>query len=283
MIGNLDFYDQMDYLIPQIKKLAIEYYEITGKPLGVTGEIGEFEAAQKLDLLLVEARTAGYDAIRKTNGIEEKIQIKSRRILPNSKPGQRIGSIKFNYDWDIVMLVLLDEFFDPVEIHEATRDAVMVELNKPGSKARNERGALGVWKFKHIAELVWSRKDVLEIPIMEGEIMIEKAKDLVQFGEKAVVLFTRGPHFLLDRDGNGSTGNWVINEDSLNGTDKVIIYKRDETNGKNIVFLGDYQDCRPSNEARRLILSFNNMKEVGLTQSNWIQFGGVGGQPVFFL
>lgn len=113
--------------------------------------------------------------------------------------------------------------------------------------------------------------------------MIEKAKDVLNVGEKAVVLFTRGPHFYLDRDGNGSTGNWVINENSLVGIDKVIVYKRDETNGKNIVYIGDYQNCRPSNEQRRLILTFTNMNEAGSTNSNWIQFGGVGGQPVFFL
>jgi hypothetical protein len=113
--------------------------------------------------------------------------------------------------------------------------------------------------------------------------MIEKAKDLVKFGEKAVVLFTRGPHLVINPDGTGSTGNWVINEDTLNGIDKVIIYKRDEINGKNVVFLGDYQNCNPSDEPRRLILTFTNMQEAGLTHSNWIEFGGVGGQPVFFL
>jgi hypothetical protein len=32
-------------LLHEVKSLAREYYELTGKPLGVTGEIAEYEAA----------------------------------------------------------------------------------------------------------------------------------------------------------------------------------------------------------------------------------------------
>jgi hypothetical protein len=34
----------------RIKSLACEYYELTQKPLGVTGEVAELEAAEKLGL-----------------------------------------------------------------------------------------------------------------------------------------------------------------------------------------------------------------------------------------
>jgi hypothetical protein len=53
--------------------------------------------------------------------------------------------------------VLLDENFDAAEIHEAEREAVLAALAAPGSKARNERGALGVAKFKAIGRLRWRR------------------------------------------------------------------------------------------------------------------------------
>jgi hypothetical protein len=53
--------------------------------------------------------------------------------------------------------VLLDENFDAFEIHEADRAAVIAALSAPGSKARNERGALAVSKFKSIGQEVWRR------------------------------------------------------------------------------------------------------------------------------
>lgn len=149
--------DKLDEIIPHIKALAIEYYKITGKPLGVTGEIGEYEAAKILNLKLQEARTAGYDAIRHVDGREEKIQIKSRRIGTDSKPSQRIGSISLDHEWDKVILMILDESLNAIEINEADRSAIEKALKEPGSKARNERGALVLGKFKQIGRRIWSK------------------------------------------------------------------------------------------------------------------------------
>ena len=75
--------------------------------------------------------------------------------MPNCKPGQRLGSIDITKDWDAVLMVLLDERFDATAIYEAERDAVIAALSKPGSKARNERGALSVSKFKSIGIIRW--------------------------------------------------------------------------------------------------------------------------------
>jgi hypothetical protein len=60
-------------------------------------------------------------------------------------------------DWDAVLVVLLDENFDATEMHEAERAAVLAALSAPGSKARNQRGQLGVSKFKAIGKLRWRR------------------------------------------------------------------------------------------------------------------------------
>ena len=46
---------------------------------------------------------------------------------------------------------------DATEIHEAERAAVLAALSAPGSKARNERGQLGISKFKAIGKLRWRR------------------------------------------------------------------------------------------------------------------------------
>jgi hypothetical protein len=149
--------DRLMNILSESKKLAQEYYALTGKPLGITGEVAEYEAARILDLELTEARQAGYDAIERSGNSKRYLQIKGRCILPNCKPGQRIGSINLKKDWDAVLLVLLDKHFDATEIYEADRVALLKALSTPGSKARNERGQLAVSTFKKIGKRRWQR------------------------------------------------------------------------------------------------------------------------------
>jgi len=147
--------DALRSVIEQVKGLARQYRELTGKPLGITGEVGEFHAAKLLNLRLANARCPGYDAV---GSDDRRIQIKARCILPDSKPGQRVGQIKLDHPWDSVALVLMDEEFEPIAIYEAKRAEVEKAITAPGSKARNERGALSVSKFKSIARPVWERE-----------------------------------------------------------------------------------------------------------------------------
>ena len=153
--------DRIIQILSQSKELAKEYYSLTGKPLGITGEIGETEAARLLGLELSEARQSGYDAKCAIQGKEKFYQIKTRRILPTSKPGQRVGEIKLDKEWDSVLLVLLDENFEPTNIYEAEKEAIKKALEEPGSKARNLRGALSVHKFKSIGYCVWPEGSIL--------------------------------------------------------------------------------------------------------------------------
>ena len=145
-------------VLEQAKGLAQTYYELTGKPLGITGEVAEYEAARLLGgLTLAPARTAGYDAIEEVGGVIRKVQIKGRCVLPGSNPGQRIGRIDVAKEFDAVLLVVLDKNLEAIAIYEAPRDAVLAAIREPGSKARNERGALGLKKFRSISILRWSR------------------------------------------------------------------------------------------------------------------------------
>ena len=145
-------------ILNEAKSLAIKYRKLTGKPLGITGEVAEFSAAQILGLELSAARQSGYDAIRREDGNEIKIQIKGRCVLNNKKSGQRVGSIRLDKEWDAVLLVIMDEDLEVLSIHEAGRPEIERALLAPGSKARNERGALAVSKFKAIGHEVWKRK-----------------------------------------------------------------------------------------------------------------------------
>ena len=144
-------------ILREAKKLAQRYRAATGKPLGITGEVAEYEAARILGVELTPARQAGYDAVEKKDGAVRRLQVKGRCLLPGCKPGQRVGSIDREKEWDAILLVLLDENFDALEIHEAPRAAVVAALEAPWSRARNERGALSVSKFRSIAKVRWRR------------------------------------------------------------------------------------------------------------------------------
>ncbi|MEZ4388279.1 MAG: hypothetical protein R3D98_12030 [Candidatus Krumholzibacteriia bacterium] len=142
-------------ILKKAKALAREYRELTGKPLGITGEVAEVAAAQLLHLQLADARQARFDATREIGGKTERIQIKGRWLADGAKPGQRVGAIKLNHEWDVVMLVLLDKDYEVSAIWEARRPAIKKALRAPGSKAREERGQLSVSKFKQIGVKVW--------------------------------------------------------------------------------------------------------------------------------
>ena len=58
--------EKLKGLLLRMKSLACEYYELTRKPLGVTGEVAELEAAEKLGLELAVVRTPFYDGFRQT-------------------------------------------------------------------------------------------------------------------------------------------------------------------------------------------------------------------------
>jgi hypothetical protein len=143
-------------LLGDVKILAQEYYTLTGRPLGVTAEIAEYEAASLLGLDLAPVRQPGYDAIRETAAGRTLLQIKGRRIPAGAKKGQRVGRIDLKGEWDAVLLVLLDETFEATAIYEAGRPAITEAIQAPGSRAPN-RGQLGVGLFKALSRLVWSR------------------------------------------------------------------------------------------------------------------------------
>ena len=142
-------------LLAQAKVVARDYYKLTGKPLGITGEVAEYEAARLLGVSLTPARQAGYDATERVGGELRTLQIKGRYLPNGCTPGQRLGSIQPEKQWDAVLMVLLDSDFHALEIWEADRAAVLDALARPGSKARNERGALAVAKVKAIGRRRW--------------------------------------------------------------------------------------------------------------------------------
>jgi hypothetical protein len=145
-------------LLRQAKKIAVKYYKLTRKSLGVTGEIAEYEAANKLKLKLTDARNPGFDAFGLNN---KRFQIKGRAVSSADRYRGRVPSIKRTSKFDSVLLVLLDKStLDALEIWKMDRRRVFNILERDGSKARNERGQMGIRQFKAKSKLVWpsSRK-----------------------------------------------------------------------------------------------------------------------------
>lgn len=152
----------LDKLIAETRRLAADYRRATGKSLAVSSEIAKHDACVQLQLEPVNGDEAGgFDAVGNHPAWQGKrVQVKGRAIFDEGKSGQRIGQLKVDKDWDAVVLVLMDEEFNPFEMYLANREAVLAALEEDNSKRRN-RGAMSVAKFKHIARCVWTASEGL--------------------------------------------------------------------------------------------------------------------------
>jgi len=149
--------DSMMGLMGEVKRVARQYYVLTGKPLGVTGEVAEYEAARIMRLQLAPAREASYDALTTQSPRVEKIQIKGRAVDPSRRYVGRVPKMRLEPRFNKAILVLLDRStMEALEIWQAEYDDVKRRLTDPGSRARNERLSMGISQFRSIATLVWS-------------------------------------------------------------------------------------------------------------------------------
>ena len=106
-----------------------------------------------------------------------------------------------------------------------------------------------------------------------------KALDLLQPGETAIVLFTRGDNLRIQSDGTGESGNWKMNPDC--DFNKVIIYLRKKD--KNQIYIGTFSDIVDSREKGRYIVKFINVELRGETKDDWLEFGAQSQSPVQYI
>ena len=106
----------IDKLINETRRLAAEFKRTTGTMLPVSGEIARYDVSKQLDLTLTEDRNCGYDAIGNNHRCGLRVLIKSRVIGDSVKSGHRIGQLNPNGNWDIVILSLMDNEFEPLEM-----------------------------------------------------------------------------------------------------------------------------------------------------------------------
>ncbi len=165
--ANMDLYS-IDKLMHETRQLAAKYRKTTGSTLPVTGEISRFDVAKALDLQLIDDLTLGYDAIGRGERKGLRILIKGRVIFEDSRSSPRIGQIKSDGRWDRVVMVLFDDDYAAVEMHEATSDDIEAALNTKSDSANKKRGAMSVAQFKIIGRLVWSREGGLSPEIWDN-------------------------------------------------------------------------------------------------------------------
>ena len=152
----------VDKLMGEARRLAAEYRKATGQPLAVSGEIAKYDAVRLLDLEAVQDPSLGYDAVGKSGArAGRRVQIKGRAIFDESKGGQRIGQLRLDQEWDSVVLVLMDEEFEPFEIYETQREAIDAAVQEAEGSKRSKRGSMSVAKFKIIGQQVWNREQGL--------------------------------------------------------------------------------------------------------------------------
>lgn len=140
----------------ETRRLAVEYRRSTGSTLPVSAELAKFDAIQLLDMRTPEQLEHGVDALRESEQGIERVQIKGRVIFNPNKSGQRVGQLNLDADWDVVLLVLMNEDYQCTAIYSLTKTQLLVALTEQKDGKTNVRGALSVKKFQAIAEQVWS-------------------------------------------------------------------------------------------------------------------------------
>jgi len=154
----------VEKLMLEARKLAVNFRQATGKPLGISNEIAVHDVIRLMHLEAVTAGgNGGYDAIGTGERAGKRIQIKGRSVSSESKSSQRIGQIKQDKEWDSIMLILLDDAYEPLEIYEADRQPIMEVVIQTSHKRRN-RGALSLARFQKIGKLVWRDENKVAKP-----------------------------------------------------------------------------------------------------------------------
>ncbi|NCS87600.1 MAG: hypothetical protein AUK34_04915 [Ignavibacteria bacterium CG2_30_36_16] len=147
--------NRINEILNEVKRLAKEYKLITGRVMGVTGEIAENETSKILGLELVQVRNPGYDSIKKDNEKIIKYEIKGR-IKSNKYRSQRTSKININEEWDKLLLTIMNDDYEVLDIYEADKKEIVKALQKTGSKARSEKFTLSLGEVIRVSQKVWS-------------------------------------------------------------------------------------------------------------------------------
>ncbi len=145
----MSIYD-LDKLMSETRRLAVEYRKTTGQTLPVSADLANYDAIRLLNMKKPETPLSGVDAIYE----DLKVLIKGRVIFSSNKKGLRIGQLNVNGQWDVVVVVVFDDEYQPQFLYQASRE-VLEDALKNASK--NARGALTLERFKALSKIVWQK------------------------------------------------------------------------------------------------------------------------------
>ncbi|MBV1915735.1 MAG: hypothetical protein KUG72_10145 [Pseudomonadales bacterium] len=143
---------QVEKLMEETRRVAAEFRKATGQTLPVGPELARFDAIRLLNLDSPPEGLSGVDAISSDDLC---YQIKNRVVFDDSKGGHRIGQLNFDGDWNVLLLVLLDEEYNTVEIYQMDRDTAVEAVDELKNDTRKKRGPISVAKFKALGNLAW--------------------------------------------------------------------------------------------------------------------------------
>ncbi|RME32532.1 MAG: hypothetical protein D6786_10315 [Gammaproteobacteria bacterium] len=152
----------VEKLMAQTRSLAAQYRRATGKTLPVTAELAVHDAIRLLGLRPAPQGAAGHDALEGEGEATRRVLVKGRAIFDPEKGGQRIGQLNLAHEWDRLLLVLMDESYEPEEIWALEREQIEELQERLKGSRRARRGLLSVARARNIGTLRWSRERGLE-------------------------------------------------------------------------------------------------------------------------
>ena len=165
--ASLQSYD-VSALMAQTRKLASDYRQQTGHALPVTEELARFDAINIFGLSKIEGKE-GVDACdrvgdetKETDVVNDYYLIKGRVIFKGGKARQKLGKLSLAAEWTVLLMVIYDPDYLPVQIYSVERSVIEQELNKlsqgdcsEGKRSKNKRGSMTIAKYKAIGDRVW--------------------------------------------------------------------------------------------------------------------------------
>ena len=155
--ASLESYD-VSALMSQTRQLASDYRQQTGHALPVTEELARFDAINIFALSKIENQE-GVDACDKAssdandeNSAKDYYLIKGRVIFKSGKARQKLGKLSLAADWTVLLMVIYDPEYLPVQIYSVERNIIDQELSK---LSQDKRGSMTIAKYKAIGDLVW--------------------------------------------------------------------------------------------------------------------------------
>lgn len=142
-----------DQLLFDLRRGAARYYEVRGRPLGITNAMGELAVAGALGIELVMER-ADHDGIGRDGAL---LCIRARVVQDATDIGLIcVNGIRFDATWDAVLLALLDRHYELIAIYRADRLDLEAVVRGPRFGKETNRHALSINTFRKVGTMVWS-------------------------------------------------------------------------------------------------------------------------------